>query len=127
MAAAGHKILVVDDDKTHRTLVSEGLFNHGYDCFTAQNGQEGLEMMQKERPDLVILDVEMPVLDGWGTLKKIRGVSATKDMPVLLLTGKDQTRDMGQALGLGATSYLIKPVRLNELLDRVESILGKAA
>lgn len=119
----GHRILIVDDDKSIRNFISEGLFMEGYDCFTAQNGQEGVEAARKERPDLIIMDVDMPVLNGWQALEELRKVPQTQSMPVLMLTGHAQSHDMGIAMGLGAASYLVKPVVLDKLLERVAFML----
>ena len=118
------KILVVDDDPAFVSLVSKVLGHHEYEVFTANNGQEALRVLFADRPDLVLLDVVMPGMDGWQTCSRIREVS---DVPVVMLTGKQTSEeDVARGLDYGADDYLIKPVGNKELLARVRAILRRA-
>jgi len=118
------KILAVDDDKTIRRILESVLTKHGYQVMTASNGKKCLSITQTVVPDLILLDVQMPEMDGFETLKHLKANSKTKDIPVIILTAaaKDaQSIDAG--LTLGADEYLIKPIYADELLVRVKAVL----
>ena len=117
-------MLVVDDDDDIRTLVAELLRRAGYGVHEAPNGREALRTFHTERPDLVLLDVSMPELDGWQTLERIRELS---DVPVLMLTAKAAEADRVRGLRGGADDYVAKPFARDELLARVEALLRRAA
>jgi two-component system KDP operon response regulator KdpE len=117
------KILIVDDEPTVLELVRRNLEREGYQVVAAGNGQEGMRMMYAERPDLVILDVMMPRLDGWQICQRIRGMS---DVPIIMLTARKQEEDIVKGLGLGADDYLTKPFRRGELVARVRAVLRRA-
>ena len=116
-------VLVVDDDGDVRELVAELLRRGGYRVSQAENGQEALKRLFDERPDLVVLDVSMPELDGWGTLERIRELS---DVPVMMLTALGAELEKVRALRAGADDYMTKPFGRQELLARVENLLRRA-
>ncbi len=118
------KILVVDDDPTTRLLAEQVLREAGYQVYLAQDGQEALRQFYAVRPDLVVLDVVMPHLNGWQTLTIIRSLS---DAPVLMLTGQAADEDMVQGLELGADDYLGKPFNPKVLVARVRAALRRTA
>jgi DNA-binding response OmpR family regulator len=115
-------VLVVDDEADIRSLVRELLERAGHDVLEAGDGNEGLRAFFASRPDLVVLDVSMPGLDGWGTLERIRELS---DVPVVMLTA--QARELAKVRGLrgGADDYITKPFGRQELLARVEANLRR--
>jgi DNA-binding response OmpR family regulator len=117
------RVLVVDDDADIRELVRELLARAGYDVVEAPNGTEALKVFYSQQPDFVILDVQMPVLDGWETLTRIRDVS---DVPVLMLTARTEELDKVRGLLAGADDYLTKPFGRQELLARVSANLRRA-
>ena len=118
------KILVVDDEPALVRLIEQVLSVKGYEVLKASNGQEALRLFFTHRPDLVILDVVMPRMDGWQTCSRIREVS---DVPIIILTGREKTEDsVVRGLDYGADEYLIKPVGNRELLARVRAILRRA-
>ena len=118
------KILVVDDEPTFVRLVSKTLTHKGYEVLTAGDGQEALRLMFAHRPDLVLLDVVMPKMDGWQTCSRIREMS---DVPIVILTGQQKSEaDIVRGLDYGADDYLIKPVGSRELVARVRAILRRA-
>jgi len=119
----GRKILIVDDDPTTRFLAQKVLSQEGCLVDLAQDGQEGLRQFYAVRPDLVVLDVIMPRMDGWQTLSLIRQLS---DVPVLMLTGQDCDDDIVHGLESGADDYLIKPFNPKVLLARVRAALRRA-
>lgn len=120
---SGAKILVVDDEKLYRHLLQINLETEGYEVITATNGEEGLDMVSKKHPDLVILDVMMPKLDGFSALERIRQFS---EVPVIMLTGKNEEHDRVKGLNIGADDYVAKPFSATELIARVRSVLRRS-
>jgi DNA-binding response OmpR family regulator len=116
-------VLVVDDDGDVRALVAELLSRAGYRVSQAENGRKALKTLYDERPDLIVLDVSMPELDGWGTLERIRELS---DVPVMMLTALGAELEKVRALRAGADDYMTKPFGRQELLARVENLLRRA-
>lgn len=118
------RILVVDDDATFAKLVDQILTEKGYEVLKASDGQEALRLLFAHKPDLVLLDVGMPKMDGWQTCSRIRELS---DVPIIILTGSQKTEDaVVRGLDYGADDYLIKPVGNRELVARVRAILRRA-
>ena len=119
------KILVVDDDSSMVRLISQVLSSKGYEVLESNNGQDALRLLYSQKPDLVLLDVVMPVMDGWQTCSRIRDISPT--IPIILLTGQRKTEeDVVRGLDYGADDYLIKPVGNKELAARVQAMLRRA-
>ncbi len=118
------KILVVDDEPHLVKLVKTNLEAQHYRVISALDGPTGLAMAEKEGPDLIVLDIMLPGMDGFDVLQKIREFSA---VPVVLLTAKDQEVDVVKGLHLGADDYLRKPFSVHELLARVEAVLRRAS
>ena len=116
------KILVVDDERHIVRLVQVNLEKVGYQVVTAYDGVEALEQMTKEKPDMVILDVMMPRMDGFEVLKKLQADASTRDIPVIMLTAKAQDADIFRGWSSGVSSYLTKPFNPRELLTFVERI-----
>jgi len=120
----GKKILIVDDDPAFLRLVEQVLTQKGYEVLKAGSGQEALRILFAQKPDLVLLDVVMPKMDGWETCRRIRDIS---DIPIIILTGKRKAEeDVVRGLDYGADDYLIKPVGNRELVARVRTILRRA-
>jgi len=118
------KILVVDDEPAFVRMVSNTLSHNGYEVLTAGDGQEALRLLFAHNPDLVLLDVMMPRMDGWQTCSRIREVS---DIPIVIVTGEKKSEsDIVFGLDYGADGYLIKPVGNKELLARVKAMLRRA-
>jgi DNA-binding response OmpR family regulator len=118
----GHRILVIDDDDDIRGLLRTLLERAGYEVSDAREGQAGLRELYAGSPDLVILDVAMPGLDGWATLERIREVT---DVPVLMLTAHDAELERVRGLKGGADDYVVKPFGRQELVARVEVLLRR--
>lgn len=116
------KILVVDDERHIVRLVQVNLEKVGYQVVTAYDGVEALEQVAKERPDMIILDVMMPRMDGFEVLKKLQADSQTRDIPVIMLTAKAQDADIFRGWSSGVSSYLTKPFNPRELLTFVQRI-----
>ncbi|MGG3504798.1 MULTISPECIES: response regulator transcription factor [Paenibacillus] len=117
------RILIVDDDEKIISMLRRGLAFEGYDVLTASNGAEGLKVILSEDPDVVILDVMMPQVDGFEALRRLREGGSTT--PVLMLTAKDEVENRVKGLDTGADDYLVKPFALEELLARVRALLRR--
>jgi two-component system KDP operon response regulator KdpE len=117
------KLLLVDDDITLIKALDMYLTHAGYEVYAAPNGAEGLKLFFAQRPDLVVLDVMMPQMDGWDACRRIREMST---VPVLMLTAKGQESDRVMGLKIGADDYVCKPFSLKELEARIEAILRRA-
>ncbi|AZN40163.1 response regulator transcription factor [Paenibacillus albus] len=116
-------ILVVDDDDKITSLLRRSLAFEGYEVTTANNGLEGLKQMLSNDPDLLIVDVMMPQVDGWEVVRRVR--EGGSSVPVLMLTAKDEIQDRVRGLDLGADDYLVKPFALEELLARTRALLRR--
>jgi len=118
------KILVIDDDPAFAKLVGQTLAQKGYEVLSATSGGDGLRLLFDRRPDMVLLDVVMPGMDGWQTCSRIREIS---DVPIIMLTGHEKTEnDVVRGLDHGADDYVIKPVGSKELVARVKAIMRRA-
>jgi DNA-binding response OmpR family regulator len=117
------KVLLVEDDVEFLNLTRTWLQNAGFEIFTADDGMEGLRRVFSNRPDLVILDANIPKMDGWEVCRRIRDMS---DIPVLMVTVNGQKADRLKGFTLGADDYLTKPVDFHELIARVQAILRRA-
>lgn len=126
--ATRRKILVADDDPSIREILAIQLTRLGYEVHVAADGRETLEAYAAEKPDLVILDVLMPLLDGLRVCRKIRALEKKSGgrVPVLFLTARDTRHDKTSAALSGGDDFVAKPVSLQELRERVELALGKA-
>jgi DNA-binding response OmpR family regulator len=122
MALTMSQILIVEDEPRIAAFLEKGLQKHGYDTAVAIDGEEAIQMVQKDVFDLLLLDLGLPIKDGWTVLKELQ----QHDQPVpavIILTARSGDGDRSQSLRLGAKDYLTKPFRFNDLLDRVKAIL----
>ena len=117
-------VLVVDDDREIVRAIAVLLEKEGYQATIAADGTQGIDLYRKLRPDLVLLDVMMPGVDGWGVLRAIRQDSQT---PVIMLTAKGETTDKVSGLKQGADDYITKPFEMKEVLARIEAVLRRTA
>lgn len=122
-AAAKAKILIVDDDPKVVQLLRANLTIEGYEVNTAQDGAEGLELLESELPDLAILDLVMPKMDGYELTRRIREFSS---VPIIILTARSSELEIVQGFDVGADDYLTKPFSVNELLVRVRAVLRRS-
>lgn len=118
------RVLVIDDDENLTRLLGESLSETGYDVRSAANGLDGIRQLYDGRPDLVVLDVMMPRMDGWATLSRIREMS---EVPVIMLSARDAENDRLRGFDLGVDDYVTKPFSLKELNARVRAVLSRAA
>lgn len=120
------KVLVVDDEVNITQILEFSIGSEGYEVLSASNGEEAVEKARREQPDLIILDIMMPRLDGYETCRILKANPLTKNIPVVLLTAKG--RDIDKRLGyeVGATDYIIKPFSPNKLIERIHELLVNA-
>lgn len=119
----GRKILIVDDEPNIVRTVADRLRMTGYEVVTAGDGQEGLERALEERPDLILLDIIMPGLDGYATLERLGQMEETRGIPVIMLTARSQAEDVQRATSSGAADYVVKPFDLVALMEKMERVL----
>jgi two-component system response regulator MprA len=115
--------MVVDDDERITSMLRRSLTFEGYEVIQASNGQDALKQLMAKEPDLLILDVMMPYVDGWEVCRRLRQAGST--LPILMLTAKDDVKDRVKGLDIGADDYLVKPFALEELLARVRALLRR--
>jgi DNA-binding response OmpR family regulator len=120
------KIIVIDDEQDILDLVVPPLQKEGFLVVACLGGQDGLRRVRQERPDLVILDVMLPDLDGIEVCRALKWDEATRDIPIVMVTGKADETDVVLGLGIGADDYISKPFRLKELLARVKAVLRRS-
>jgi two-component system, cell cycle response regulator DivK len=120
------RILLVEDNEMNRDMLSRRLARRGYDVVTAVDGAEGVARARAERPDLVLLDMSLPVLDGWEAARQLRAASETHRVPIIALTAHAMTEDRDRAVAAGCDDYDTKPVELPRLLAKIEALLGGA-
>lgn len=118
------KILVVEDDKNLRKLIVTCLEKSNYTVFETRNGQEALELMDREFVDLIVTDIMMPQIDGYELIKLLR--EAQYETPILIITAKEEFEDKKQGFELGADDYMVKPINIDEMLLRVKSLLRRS-
>src|SRR5262245_1857975 len=117
------RILIVDDNETNRDILAARLRVHGYEILQAADGEEALEVSRRDLPDLLLLDVMMPKLDGIEVCRRLKGDAALPFMPIILVTAKADSKDVVAGLDAGADEYLTKPVNQAALVARVRSAL----
>lgn len=118
------KILIVEDEANIRELLRLYLEREGYVVIEAENGVEGIKLWKSEKPDMLLLDVMMPVMDGWAVCKEIR---AESDVPIIMLTAKGETADRVSGLEMGADDYIVKPLEMPEVIARVRAVFRRMA
>ncbi len=121
-----YKILTVDDSKTIRMIVKKAFSAYNCDVLEAENGVEGLALAAKEKPDLIILDITMPVMTGIEMLEKLKAEKELKDIPVIMLTAESGKDSVMKIVKMGIKDYVVKPFKGDQLIDRVKGILKLA-
>jgi two-component system cell cycle response regulator DivK len=119
------KILLVEDNEMNRDMLSRRLQRKGYEVVLALDGQSGVEMSQTQAPDLVLMDMSLPVLDGWEATRRLKADTATRHIPVIALTAHAMSSDREKAIEAGCDDYDTKPVELMRLLAKIDALLRK--
>ena len=119
-----NKVLLVEDNELNRDMLSKRLTRRGYDVITAGDGQQGVDLAQSQSPDLILMDMSLPVLDGWQATRRIKSDPATKGIPIVALTAHAMSGDREKAMEAGCDDYDSKPVDMNRLLKKMNDLLG---
>ena len=119
------KILLVEDNEMNRDMLSRRLERRGYEVLIAVDGEAGVATARAEAPDLVLMDMSLPVLDGWAATRQLKGDAATRDIPVIALTAHAMAGDRDAALEAGCDDFDSKPIELARLLEKIERLLAR--
>lgn len=120
-----YKILIVEDNEMSRDMLERRLKKNGFEVFSAVNGQEAIEMAHSSNPDLILMDMNLPVMDGWEATRHLKGSSATNHIPVIALTAHAIRDDLNSTLEAGCDDYDTKPVDFHRLLQKMNHFLQK--
>ena len=121
------KILIVEDNEMNRDMLSRRLQRKGYEVLVAVDGSEGVTMAQTQGPDLILMDMSLPVLDGWEATRQLKAADTTKSIPIMGLTAHAMAGDREKAIEAGCDDYDTKPIEFPRLLMKIEALLGKKA
>src|SRR5512135_3329381 len=121
------RILLVEDNEMNRDMLSRRLDRRGYQVLMAVDGQQGVDMAAAEVPDLILMDMSLPILDGWEATRQLKAAPATRAIPIIALTAHAMSGDREKALEAGADDYDTKPIELPRLLEKIQALLSKGA
>ena len=119
------KVLLVEDNEMNRDMLSRRLSRRGFDVLMAVDGEQGVHMARTEMPDLILMDMSLPVLDGWGAARQIKAEIATQSIPLIALTAHAMAGDREKALHAGCDDYETKPIELPRLLEKIDRLLNE--
>ena len=117
------RILLVEDNEMNRDMLSRRLVRNGYEVFQAMDGQQGVNMALSERPDLILMDMSLPVIDGWEATRRLKANDATRRIPVIALTAHAMAGDREKAMEAGCDDYDTKPVEITRLVGKIACLL----
>jgi two-component system, cell cycle response regulator DivK len=121
------RILLVEDNEMNRDMLSRRLIRNGYEVSIAIDGQQGADMAMSQLPDLILMDMSLPVIDGWEATRRIKANDATRKIPVIALTAHAMAGDREKAVEAGCDDYDTKPVEITRLLDKIAALLAAKA
>ncbi len=121
------RILLVEDNEMNRDMLARRLVRNGYEVSIATDGQQGVDMAASERPDLILMDMSLPVIDGWEATRRVRANDATRLVPVIALTAHAMAGDREKAMEAGCDDYDTKPVEITRLLGKIAALLKPTA
>ncbi len=121
------KILLVEDNQMNRDMLSRRLARKGYEVVIAIDGQQGVAMARSETPDLILMDMSLPVLDGWEATRQLKTAPETQAIPIIALTAHAMAGDREKAVKAGCNDYDTKPIELPRLLEKIEALLVRAS
>jgi len=119
------KILIVEDNEMNLDMLSRRLARHGYDLITAVDGKQAVALAQSEMPDLILMDLSLPVLDGWEATRRIKAMPETRSIPIIALTAHAMAGDQQKAMRAGADDYDTKPIDFKRLVAKIEALKNK--
>ncbi len=120
------KILIVENEAVNREMLSDDLRLQGYEVVVAEDGQQGLDMASSQSPNIILLDMSLPIVDGWDVARQLKAASNTKDIPIIALTAHAMEGDRKKSLEAGCDDYETKPYKIERLIGKIELILGLA-
>lgn len=118
------KILLIEDNEMNRDMLSRRLTRKGYEVAIAVDGEQGVAMARSESPDLILMDMSLPVLDGWEATRQLKAAPETQAIPVIALTAHAMAGDREKAVEAGCNDYDTKPIEMPRLLEKIEALLG---
>ncbi len=121
------KILLVEDNEINRDMLSRRLARRGYQVVIALDGEQGVAMARSEAPDLILMDMSLPVLDGWEAARQLKAAPETRAIPIIALTAHAMVGDREKAIEAGCNDYDTKPIEFPRLLEKIDAVLGKEA
>src|SRR5712675_1554006 len=119
------KVLLVEDNEMNRDMLSRRLARQGFEVLMAIDGEQGVQMAKTEMPDLILMDMSLPVLDGWGATRQIKAQASTQSIPLIALTAHAMAGDRDKALEAGCDDYDTKPIELPRLLEKMDRLLNE--
>jgi two-component system cell cycle response regulator DivK len=119
------KILLVEDNEMNRDMLSRRLLRKGYEVVMAVDGEQAVAMAQSEKPDLILMDMSLPVIDGWEATRRVKAAEASSCIPIIALTAHAMSGDRERALGAGCDDYDTKPIELPRLLEKIAALLAR--
>ena len=120
------KILLVEDNDLNRDMLSRRLIKRGFTVLSAVNGKEGIDKATNDKPDLILMDLSLPIINGWDATREIKANKDTSDIPIIALTAHAMAEDRKKALDAGCDEYDTKPIEFDGLLDKINKLLGNA-
>jgi two-component system, cell cycle response regulator DivK len=120
------KVLLIEDNEMNRDMLSRRLIRRGFQVVFAIDGQQGVDLARSERPDIILMDMSLPVIDGWEATRQVKADEATRGVPVIGLTAHAMSGDRERAIEAGCDDYDTKPVELDRLIGKIERLLGTA-
>jgi two-component system, cell cycle response regulator DivK len=118
------KVLLVEDDEMNRDMLSRRLIRRGFEVVFAIDGQQGVDAARREKPDIILMDMSLPVMDGWEATRCVKSDDATRGVPVIALTARAMSGDREKAMQAGCDDYDTKPVEFDRLIGKIERLLG---
>ncbi len=118
------KVLLVEDNEMNRDMLSRRLIRRGFEVIFAMDGKEGVDTARREKPDTILMDLSLPVMDGWEATRRVKSDDATRGVPVIGLTARAMVGDREKAMEAGCDDYDTKPVELDRLIGKIERLLG---
>jgi two-component system cell cycle response regulator DivK len=120
------KVLLVEDNEMNRDMLSRRLIRRGFQVVFAMDGQQGIDLARSERPDVILMDMSLPIIDGWEASRRLKADDATRSVPVIGLTAHAMSGDREKAIEAGCDDYDTKPVELDRLIGKIERLIGTA-
>jgi CheY-like chemotaxis protein len=120
------KILLVEDNEMNRDMLSRRLVRNGFEVVMAFDGEQGIVMAQSERPDLILMDMSLPVIDGWEATRRVKSGQTTSAIPIIALTAHAMSGDREKAIEAGCDDYDTKPIEMPRLLEKINALLARS-